>query len=96
MIDTLMEIGIKKATIEKINENESLTYNLWCNIDDCKSIIEYLKSINIRNIDDILIYKPDMFMETKKDIENMFIKKNLFEIVNLINEDYMNIDIIFE
>ena len=37
-----------------------------------------------------------MFMETKKDIENMFIKKNLFEIVNLINEDYMNIDIIFE
>ena len=97
MIDSLLKCGISKKTIDKISENHSLEYNLWCNLDDCKQIIEYLQSIGIMDIDNLLIYKPDIFVETKEDIETLFNKKmSINEFVNLINDNYTNIDLLFE
>ena len=96
MIDELLNYGIKKETIDSIKDNPTIEYNLSVNIKDVKDIIIYLASLNINNIDNILLYDPDLFIETKKDIEERFNKKNIIELVNLINDDYENIDLLYE
>lgn len=53
-------------------------------------ILDYLKSLGIKNIKDILMYKSNIFYESvntiKKNIPNNKI------IIELINEDYQNLD----
>ncbi len=53
-------------------------------------ILDYLKSLGIKNIKDILMYKSNIFYESvniiKKNIPNDKI------IIKLINEDYQNLD----
>ncbi len=53
-------------------------------------ILDYLKSLGIKNIKDILMYKSNIFYESvntiKKNIPNDKI------IIELINEDYQNLD----
>ena len=53
-------------------------------------ILDYLKSLGIKNIKDILMYKSNIFYECvntiKKNIPNDKI------IIELINEDYQNLD----
>ena len=53
-------------------------------------ILDYLKSLGIKNIKDILMYKSNRFYESvntiKKNIPNDKI------IIELINEDYQNLD----
>ena len=52
-------------------------------------ILDYLKSLGIKNIKDILMYKSNIFYESvntiKKNIPNDTI------IIELINEDYQNL-----
>lgn len=53
-------------------------------------ILDYLKSLGIKNIKDILMYKSNIFYESvntiKKNIPNDKI------IIELINEDHQNLD----
>ena len=95
MIDKLLEIGIKEDTINILKENE-LDYLFEININNVIDVINYLKSINIIDIDDLVLSIPDLFFKPKKIIEELFNKKNINELVNLINEDYSNIDLLFE
>ena len=96
MITDLLNYGINKDTIKHIKEVPSLEYNLTVNIKDVIEIITYLKELNIKDIDSILLYNPDLFIETKKDIEERFNKKDISELVKLINNDYQNIDLLYE
>ena len=96
MIDSLLEKGIKKETLNMIKGNDSLNYNLTINIDDVLEITDYLKEIGINNIDELLIYNPDLFMGSRIDVEEKFNKFDINNLVNLINEDVENIDFIYE
>ena len=96
MITDLLDCGINKNTIKHIKENPSLEYTLSINIKDVIDIINYLKELNIKDIDNILLYNPDLFIETKKDIEERFNKKDISNLVDLINNDYQNIDLLYE
>ena len=95
MIDRLLEYGINKTTIDKIKEIDFLKYDFEVNIEETINIINYLKNINIKNIDDLLLNSPDFFFKTKEDVEEMFNKKDINEIVRLINEDYSNIKLLY-
>lgn len=96
MIDKLIECGIKESTINKIKEIDFLKYNLEVNLDESINIINYLKEINIKDIDDIFLYVPDLFLKTKEEVEELFNKKDLNKLVDLINENYINIDLLFD
>ena len=96
MIDKLLDYGIKEDTINKIKEIEELEYSFNTNINNTIDVINYLKSINIVDIDDLLLSVPDLFFKAKVLVEEMFNKKNINELVNLINEDYSNIDLLFD
>ena len=92
MINKLLKYGIKEKTIEEIKNIDFYKYNLEINLDNCIEIINYLRSININKIDELMLYVPDMFISTKEEVEERFNRNNINRIVNLINEDYTNID----
>ena len=94
MIDFLKEYVIYYETIEKLKRIKSPTFlsDLNCNEEECVKIIKYFKELGIKNIDELLIYESEIFFKTFKNIEIAFSKYNAQELVNLINEDYSNIE----
>jgi hypothetical protein len=98
MIDFLKEHGISEDTIKEISSNEyqEYLYDLNCNKEQCIKIIDYLRTIGIKNIDNLLINELDLFCQTKNEIEYAFSQCGIDKLVNLINEDYEEIEIIYD
>lgn len=94
----MKELFLQKGIDEKVfdyltDEDLELLSN---NLDDCLSIINYLKCIGINNISELLVNKLDLFIRTKIEVESLFSKKNINYLVGLINDDSSNIDLLFE
>lgn len=96
MINFLKEANISDEVIIEIlkNNNEGSIFNLSCNEDDAIKIINYMREIGITNIDNLLIYRIDIFILIFKQFIKRISRFNIPVLVNLINEDYTNIDII--
>lgn len=98
MIDFLKEYGISENTINNIKENnsESTLFDLTCNKDNCIRILNYMRElgINISNVDNILIYRIDIFFLDFEEFVKKIAKCNIPILINLINDNYNNIDII--
>ena len=78
------------------NNNEASLFNLSCNHEDAIQIINYMRGIGITNIDELLIYRIDIFFITFEQFIKRLSKFNVPILVNLINDNYANIDIINE
>lgn len=98
MIDFLKDANITDDTIIEImkNNNEASLFNLSCNDEDAIQIINYIRGIGITNIDELLIYRIDIFFITFEQFIKRLSKFNVPILVNLINDNYANIDIINE
>ena len=96
MIDFLVVAGISIDTINEIKKDNNLLFGLTSNKDEVIAICNYLRRIGIRDIDSLLLNKPNMFLETESSVSYYFSKFNIEEIVNKINEDIENIDLLFE
>mgnify|MGYP001660048502 FL=1 len=98
MIDFLKDANITDDTIIEImkNNNEASLFNLSCNDEDAIQIINYMRGIGITNIDELLIYRIDIFFLTFEQFIKRLSKFNVPILVNLINDNYANIDIINE
>jgi len=98
MIDFLKEIEIEEEIINEIKKynNDASIFDLSCNEEDCLKIINYLKEIGILNINDLLIYRIDVFKLSLEELVKKFSKFNIPLFVNLINDDFVTIDNIFE
>lgn len=98
MIDFLKDANITDDTIIEImkNNNEASLFNLSCNDEDAIQIINYMRGIGITNIDELLIYRIDIFFITFEQFIKRLSKFNVPILVNLINNNYANIDIINE
>jgi hypothetical protein len=98
MIDFLKNVGISDDTLIEMlkNNNETAIFDLSCNEEDAINIINYIKNIGINNIDELLVYRMDIFFLTFEQFVKRLSKFNIPVLVNLINEDYTNIDIINE
>ena len=98
MIDFLKDANITDDTIIEImkNNNEASLFNLSCNDEDAIQIINYMRGIGITNIDELLIYRIDIFFITFEQFIKRLSKFNVPSLVNLINDNYANIDIINE
>ena len=94
MIDFLKECNINNETIEEIKKTQSpsFLFDLNCNEEECVKIINYLKEIGINNIDELLLYEPEIFFKIKKNVEKAFSMCDIEELVELINEDASNIE----
>lgn len=96
MIDFLMICGVKKQTIDKIKENPSNVYDLSVNKEECVKIITYLKLIGIKNIDELLLNRLGLFFKTKEEVSQMLINHDLNKMVELINNDSLNVDLLYD
>lgn len=84
----LLELGINKNSLEKIiNHNgEAIYFSIESNVENITNIINYLKSINIKNIDELLIYEIDFFLNNYEDIKNKITKYDIDKINNINND----------
>ena len=85
----LLEYGIKKETIEKIKEIKDDSEDFYCltQKDNVTKVINYLQSINVKNIDDILLNRIELFYVPVNKIKESFEKYNINVLVQLLNED---------
>ena len=85
----LLEYGIKKETIEKIKEIKDDSEVFYCltQKDNVTKVIKYLQSINVKNIDDILLNRLELFYVPVNKIKESFEKYNINVLVQLLNED---------
>ena len=96
MMDFLIICGIKKDTVKKIMQNPSNAFDLEANKDECIKIILYLKLIGITNLDSLILYRQHIFLKTKEEITRLFEGRDVKTLVLKINDDYENIDLLFE
>ena len=95
-MDILLENGINKETIEKIknNNDEMLVSNIELESDNIILNLNYLKKIGIRRMDDLLIQRLDLFFIPNKKLKEEIERFNIEVLVNLINQDFNNLELI--
>lgn len=89
----LLDCDISIETLKKIiknNSKQTLLSSEW-NIERVVSSINYLKSIGINKIDNILINRFDILLRGEKSLEYSFEKFGKKKLVNLINKSLKNI-----
>lgn len=99
MIEFLNDLGINNIVIKSFEEKyeENILYNLKVNELEIEKIIRYFKEIGIKNIEDILLNKTEIFFKTFREIKNKFVNNdNMLNLVELINEDEKNIELLYK
>ena len=98
MIDNIYLIGVDDSTIDKMIDNlgYDVVLNMACNYRDIKSNLDYLKEIGISNIGNILIHYGDDLNDLPFNFQKYFMKRDILQLVKLINENYIYFKEIFE
>lgn len=88
---------ITQETIEKLEKTHSkeVLYNFICNQKNIIEVIKYLKSININNIDEIMLNNLSIFTEGIDDLKDKLNKYNRQELSEFINKDSNNIELLW-
>ena len=89
----LINLGINDKTINEIIEKngEAIIPTFECNQEKITDIINYLKYVGIKNIDDLLIYEVDFFLKDLEEVKKKIRVEN-FETIYKINSDWMYIE----
>lgn len=90
MLDFLRKYNISEDVIKKIEkENSSANiYNFNCNEEEVCKIIEYLQGLGITCIDNLLIYRIDMFFSNFDSLKKKLSKYETNSLVQALNNDY--------
>jgi len=93
MIENLYEIGLKEEFIDNLIEihGYDLVLNLSSNYENIEKNINLLKLCNI-NIENLMMYKPELFIMDPKYIYEKFSSVNLNTFITLLKEDITVID----
>ncbi len=89
----LIDLGIKQETIDRIIELNSgaIIITFECNQEKITNIINYLKYVGIKNIDDLLIYEVDFFLKDFEEVKRK-IRIEDYETIYNINQDWAYIE----
>ena len=94
MLEFLKDYGIEDSVIleiEKVNTSTNI-YNLNCNEYDAGKIINFLRELGVRCINQLLVNKIELFFFRYDDVKRLFYKYDLYKLVELINQDYNIVD----
>lgn len=96
MVDFLSKYNLDSSTIEEMKKRDpGELFDLSCNEKEIKKIIDYLRSIGIENIDELLLYETELFFRTANFVEKKFSVYNIPVVVQRINDNYEEIEMIF-
>lgn len=89
----LKDLGISENTINEIIEknDEAIIPTFEYNQEKITDIINYLRYVGIKNIDQLLIYEVDLFLKDYEEIKKL-IRVEDFETIYNINNDWMYIE----
>ena len=97
MIDYISLAGISDELKDKMIDilGYDSVLNLACNYELVKNNISLFKQLGILDIESLLLNKDYIFLKETRDIFDGFNKFNISEIIDLINNDYDAIDVVF-
>ena len=89
----LINLRINEENLNKIIEinDEAIILSIECNEENITNIINYLRYIGIKNIEDLLIYEIDFFLNDFEEIKKKLRRENAIDIYN-INTNYTYIE----
>ena len=92
----LLELGISNDTVDMINAlyDEQVLTELESNFEIVKENIEYLKSIGINNIDELITTDLTAFFAFPSVVKRKVEKVGIDKFKSLLEEDPNNIDIL--
>lgn len=95
-MEYLDKYGFSDSEIEYLyNELDELDINeLSLHEDRVCNIINYLKSIGIKNIKKLIIDRIELFYMSSSIIKKRFDDSDIPNIVELINEDFINFELL--
>ena len=93
-MEFIKELNIDENTLKKIigQNGEAIIYTLETNKEDIKEIIDYIKKIGIKPINELLIYEFDFFLMDINKIKN----KLNNELIEDINNDYICVEELYD
>ena len=96
MIEVLIKHGISDFAIERFKQFDDILINeIETNLDELEKTISFFKINGINCIEDVLLYRRDLLLFNSYKVKKLFNDYGLKEIVQLINEDYTNVDLLF-
>lgn len=98
MMEFLNLCNISQEVIDKViaNNPESLVFDVSCNGQECIKIIEYMKELGIKCIDELLINYLNVFLMDFEDFLKKISKLNIPYFVECLNNDICTIEFIYE
>ena len=98
MIEDIMKLGITEEFYNKLLEihGYNLVLDMACNYELINKNIQILKGFGIVDIDSLLLYREYLLLYDTEYIIDHFNKFDISSIVSKINEDYTEIDSVFE
>ena len=94
MMQFLLENGFSQELIDKLvlKYDEGIIDVFQIEKYNVLENIKYFKEIGIHNIEDLLLFRMELFIKDPEEIQEAFESHNIDEIVKEINEDFLNID----
>lgn len=93
-MDFLKKVAIKDDVIEKIivNNSRQCLFNLECNQDECIKIIEFIKNVGIKTVDELLINLPEIFIQPISVFMKKLSRYDILEVINVVNSNPLMIE----
>ena len=93
-MDFLLEEGISKEVLTEMkNKQDESMIDVFClEEENVKEVIHYFQKIGIKRIDLLLINRPEIFTKDINTIKYAFLRHNVKEMVEQINNDINQID----
>ena len=84
-------IGLERINEDLLSEiirhnGEAIVFSLESKKENINRIINYLESIGIKNIDELLKYEIDLFLRDLSSVKKMIQPDNI-DLINSINDD---------
>ena len=94
MIEDIKLTGISEETINKMMEElgYDIVLSMACNYKKIKENIELFKSINIINIEELLLNKNEIFFKETSLLKEKIFRFDIPSLVEIINDDFEVID----
>lgn len=97
MKEKLETLGVSSYVYEELLSTDTATLsNLELNWDTVSKNIQYLKSLGLTCIDELLLYSPLVFLLNHNDLENKIKRLDKDAFTAEVNEDFFKIEQLYQ
>ncbi len=88
-MDMLRDLGVSESAIDELESiyGDTVTKCLEDNSNNVKMIYSYMRNIGIDTRDSILVLHLDLFLHSYRNFINLLTRKNVYDFVQVLNND---------